>query len=157
MLALHRSCSFPGGAATGDADSAEMTMAWKRYLSQWMTGGTPRQVLPAKADETAAPMPASDLGETVRRALRTVDDPEVGLNIVDLGLVYAIHASRQSVHADITLTTPTCPLGETVVDHARTAIAQALPNVADVTVRLVWEPRWTPAMMSSHARKQLGW
>lgn len=138
-------------------------MSWKHYLSQWMAGDTRRPVSqepPASAD---APTPAPDLGEAsdlrdiVRGALRTVDDPEVGLNIVDLGLVYGIHASPRSVETAITLTTPTCPLGETVVANARTAIRQALPSVTDVTVQLVWEPRWTPSMMSDHAREQLGW
>lgn len=132
-------------------------MSWKRYLPQWMKGDTPKPD-PQDVEDGAETLPSDpELADIVRNALRTVDDPEVGLNIVDLGLVYGIHATTERVRADITLTTPTCPLGETVAENARTAIAQALPEVTDLKVRLVWEPRWSPAMMSDDARKQLGW
>ncbi|WP_448207846.1 metal-sulfur cluster assembly factor [Azospirillum sp. sgz302134] len=132
-------------------------MNWKRYLSPWTKGEAPGREPQGRPDGADATPSDPERGEVVREALRTVNDPEVGLNIVDLGLVYAIHATAEAVQADITLTTPTCPLGETVVENARAAIAQALPDLADVTVRLVWEPRWTPSMMSDHARGQLGW
>ncbi|WP_211107273.1 metal-sulfur cluster assembly factor [Azospirillum thermophilum] len=125
-------------------------MAMPEFLNRWTRKAADANGRP--------PRPAPETpGEIVREALRTVLDPEVGVNIVDLGLVYAVEATEERVRTDITLTTPTCPLGETVAEDARAAIRQALPGVRDLSVRLVWEPAWTPAMMSDDARRQLGW
>lgn len=93
----------------------------------------------------------------VRGMLRSVIDPELGVNIVDLGLVYEIEvASDGGVEIEMTLTTPGCPLGDFLDDQIRACLAQ-LPQVRDVSVRLVWEPPWEPAAMSDSAREQLGW
>ncbi len=93
----------------------------------------------------------------VRRLLRTVIDPELGVNIVDLGLVYEIATEPQGlVGIQMTLTTPGCPLGGFLDDQIRACLAQ-LPQVSDVRVELVWEPPWDPAAMSDAAKEQLGW
>lgn len=132
-------------------------MGWTDFLGRWLNHSDSTGIAePAGAGPPPPGGPATP-EDAVRAALRTVDDPELGMNIVDLGLVYAVEATDEAVRADITLTTPTCPLGETVADHALAAIGRALPGVRDLQVRLVWEPRWTPSMMSDHARKQLGW
>jgi metal-sulfur cluster biosynthetic enzyme len=95
--------------------------------------------------------------EAVREALRSVIDPEAGMNIVDLGLVYRIEAAAQRVRVAMTMTTPSCPVGPMLVDQARSAIRAALPETVDVAVDLVWEPPWNAAMMSERAKKHFGW
>ena len=93
----------------------------------------------------------------VRDALRQVQDPEAGMNIVDLGLVYAIEVGEGSVQVDLTMTTAACPMAELIVDQAHDAIVHAVPKETAVDVRLVWDPPWTPARMSDLARDQFGW
>ena len=95
--------------------------------------------------------------ERVREALCTVDDPEVGMNIVDLGLVYRIDVTPERVRVELTMTTPACPMGELITDNARRAVAAALPQNVAVEVVLVWEPLWTPDRMSESARQTFGW
>jgi metal-sulfur cluster biosynthetic enzyme len=93
----------------------------------------------------------------VRGLLRTVIDPELGVNIVDLGLVYGIATEPQGLVAiEMTLTTPGCPLGGFLDDQIRACLAQ-LPQVSDLRIELVWEPPWGPAAMSDAAKEQLGW
>jgi len=101
--------------------------------------------------------PALPTEDIVREALATVDDPEVGMNIVDLGLVYRIDITPQLVHVELTMTTPACPLGDLITDNVRRAISAAVPETAAVDVVLVWEPPWTPDRMSESARQTFGW
>lgn len=94
--------------------------------------------------------------EQVREQLKQVYDPEVGLNIVDLGLVYDIQVSPEGdVQVVMTLTTPGCPLHGSITAGARSAIAY-MQGVRNANVDLVWEPAWTPEMMSEEAKKHLG-
>jgi|ThiBioDrversion2_1041553.scaffolds.fasta_scaffold120470_2 metal-sulfur cluster biosynthetic enzyme len=90
-------------------------------------------------------------------ALRSVIDPELGINVVDLGLVYgaAIEAGRVSI--DLTMTTPSCPLGDFLKDEASDAIRRHFPDVAAVEVNLVWEPPWGPERISAEGKRALGW
>ena len=104
--------------------------------------------------EAQAAMPTE---ERVREALCTVDDPEVGMNIVDLGLVYRIDIAPERVRVELTMTSPACPLGDLITDNARRAVGAALPQHAAVEVVLVWEPPWTPDRMSESARQTFGW
>jgi metal-sulfur cluster biosynthetic enzyme len=90
-------------------------------------------------------------------ALRRVIDPEIGINIVDLGLVYEAQRRHGHVHVAMTMTTAACPLGESIAEEVRTAIQQNVDGVTSVAVDLVWEPRWQPSMMSPAARERLGW
>ncbi|HKZ71425.1 MAG TPA: iron-sulfur cluster assembly protein [Nitrospirota bacterium] len=89
-------------------------------------------------------------------ALKHVLDPEIGVNIVDLGLVYEVKVENGDVYIQMTMTTPGCPLHESISKGAEEAVRQ-LPGVESVKVDLVWEPAWTPERMSDWARKQLGW
>ncbi len=91
-------------------------------------------------------------------ALRTVYDPELALDIVSLGLVYDVRADGNRVIADITLTTPGCPVSETLPDQAATAIADALGpgGAARVEVHVVWDPPWTPERLDPEAATRLG-
>src|ERR1035437_1705569 len=95
--------------------------------------------------------------ERVREALRTVDDPEVGMNIIDLGLVYRIDITPELVRVELTMTTPACPMGDLITDNARRAVGAALPEGVAVEVALVWEPPWTPDRMWESARQTFGW
>lgn len=95
--------------------------------------------------------------EAVREALRGVDDPEVGMNVVDLGLVYRVEITPEQVRVEMSMTTPACPMGDLITRNARDAIGAILPKGMDVDVQLVWDPPWSPAMMSDSAREAFGW
>ena len=91
----------------------------------------------------------------VREALRQVIDPELGCNIVDLGLVYDIRIGGGQVKVTMSLTTPGCPMHESLAEGARAAVLR-LEGVAAVEVEVVWDPPWHPTMMTSAGRAQLG-
>jgi len=93
--------------------------------------------------------------EAVRDALRTVKDPEAGMNIVDLGLVYEIEVTAPSVTVQMTLTSPGCPVGPQILGESEQAVKD-LDGVEDVTVELVWEPYWTPERINPKVRAFLG-
>ncbi len=90
-------------------------------------------------------------------ALRTVEDPEAGMNIVDLGLVYGVAASEAAVIVDLTMTTAACPMADMIADEARAAVSAIAPPATAIDVRLVWDPPWTPERMSDAARARFGW
>ena len=92
----------------------------------------------------------------VRRAIGTVLDPEFGIPVDDLGLIYDLQIREGEVSIQMTLTTEHCPAGEVIVNGVKTATA-ALPGVRSATVALVWDPVWTPHMLSPRARDLLGW
>jgi metal-sulfur cluster biosynthetic enzyme len=95
--------------------------------------------------------------EAVREALRQVDDPEAGMNIVDLGLVYDVTVSAAAVAVDLTMTSAACPLADLIVERVQGVIAAIVPEGTVVDVRLVWDPPWTPDRMSGIAREHFGW
>lgn len=96
--------------------------------------------------------------DAVRTALRQVIDPEVGMNIVDLGLVYGVDTeSSPGLVIDMTMTSPTCPMGDMILDDANNALAEAFPDLPPADIRLVWDPPWSPAMMSDGAKQSFGW
>jgi metal-sulfur cluster biosynthetic enzyme len=95
--------------------------------------------------------------ETLRNALRTVIDPEAGMNIVDLGLVYRLEASEATVSVDMTMTSPACPMGEMIVEEAETALRKVMPPAQELQVNLVWSPPWEPSLMSDDAKQHFGW
>lgn len=95
-------------------------------------------------------------GELARKALRAVKDPELGLNIIDIGLVYDVTVSDEGqAHVTMTLTSPGCPAGAEIMADVRTTIAD-LDGVTGVEVELVWEPYWTPERMDPRVRAFLG-
>ena len=93
--------------------------------------------------------------DTIIDALKTVKDPEVGVNIVDLGLVYAIKHEGEAIDVEMTLTTPACPAGPQILRDATTAL-EALDGVTEAHVKLVMHPPWTPDRMSDDAKDELG-
>ena len=94
--------------------------------------------------------------EQVREKLRLVYDPESGVNIVDLGLVYEIRLDSEKIYIRMTLTTPGCPMHNMIVG----GVERVLQEVADhrnIEVDVVWEPRWSPDQMSQEAKEKLGY
>ena len=88
-------------------------------------------------------------------ALRTVTDPEIGINVVDLGLVYSIQPHEDQVDVEMTLTTPACPAGPEILRNAVTAV-EKLEGVSKANVKLVMSPPWSPDRMTDAARDELG-
>ena len=91
----------------------------------------------------------------ILRALKEVHDPELGINIVDLGLVYRAERTREGIVVEMTMTTPTCPIGEMMVMQAETALKRHFPDVEVVRVHLVWDPPWSPDMMTEEGHRVL--
>lgn len=92
----------------------------------------------------------------IRQALYEVYDPELGVNIMDLGLVYDVDLNAEGfVDITMTLTTPGCPMHEAIGDGVGAAI-QEISGLTGGEITLVWEPQWTPDMMSDEGRRQLG-
>ncbi len=107
------------------------------------------------ADTTAsAPLPDSN---AILAELRQVIDPEVGMNIVDLGLVYRVAVAADAVAIDMTMTSPACPMGDMMVDEVKTVVAAIVPAGVRIEVQLVWSPPWEPSRMSEAARKHFQW
>ena len=95
--------------------------------------------------------------EHLREALRAVVDPEAGMNVVDLGLVYDITVTTDRVRVVMTTTSPACPVGALIADEVEAALRTALPVGVSVDVTLTWSPAWDSSMMSDAARRHFGW
>ena len=93
--------------------------------------------------------------DAILAALRTVKDPELNVNIVDLGLVYTVQTREAEVDVEMTLTSPACPAGPQILGDATKAI-EALDGVSKAHVKLVMSPPWTPEKMTDDARDELG-
>lgn len=95
--------------------------------------------------------------DQVKEYLKSVIDPELGINIVDLGLVYGIETSEngEEILITMTLTTPGCPLHDSIVGGVK-AVLQSVKGVKMVHVDLVWAPAWSPDRMTEAAKRQLG-
>ncbi len=94
--------------------------------------------------------------QEVWNALRQVIDPELGINIVDLGLVYSVKVQNGQVQVVMTMTTPACPLHTYLTSTAEAVIWQQVRDVQAVEIQLAWVPRWNPMMMTDAAKRQLG-
>jgi FeS assembly SUF system protein len=96
------------------------------------------------------------LGDRVIEALRTVYDPEIPVNIFELGLVYRIDVDDDdAVHIDMTLTSPMCPVAETLPEEVKAKV-EALDGVQAAKVNVIWDPPWNPSMMTEEAQLELG-
>lgn len=93
--------------------------------------------------------------DEVLDALRNVYDPEIGINIVDLGLVYDLRQENGQVAIDMTLTSMGCPAGPMLVQQIEEVLA-GLDGVDGVSVQLIWNPPWSPSLMSEDAKMELG-
>jgi metal-sulfur cluster biosynthetic enzyme len=106
--------------------------------------------------ETPAPTPSGSITEDkVKLALRRVKDPELNLNILDLGLIYAISVEGNDVKVDMSLTSPGCPSGPEIMTDAENQL-KAMEGVGTVAMNLVWSPPWTPDRIEPRVRAYLG-
>ncbi len=95
--------------------------------------------------------------EEIREVLQmNVRDPELMINVVDLGLVYDITVEDKAATIAMTLTSPGCPVGPMILGDAQRYVHQAFPELEEVNIDLVWTPFWNPNMMSEEAREELG-
>lgn len=138
----------PPRARVEDAESPAEKLERKRdYLAGFLAER------PAGADPTA---PGGELYEAVIAALKDIFDPEIPVNIYDLGLIYGVDVSEDgAVMVTMTLTTPHCPVAESMPGEVELRVG-AVPGVRDCEVTLVWDPPWDPAKMSDEARLELG-
>jgi metal-sulfur cluster biosynthetic enzyme len=95
--------------------------------------------------------------EDVIASLQQVEDPELGVNIVDLGLIYSIEIADHSIHVTMTMTAPGCPLTDFLEKETRRTLQTAFADIDSITVEVVWYPPWSSAMMTWRAKEQLGW
>ena len=100
-------------------------------------------------------MTAELTGDAVRQTLRTVKDPELNLNIIDLGLVYDVDVEDGNVHIQMTLTSPGCPAGPQIMNDIHKTLG-AMDGVQDVDIEIVWEPYWTPEKIEPKIRAMMG-
>ena len=101
--------------------------------------------------------PLNTLEQTVLDALLKVIDPEAGENIVDLGLVYGIEVENNAAKVNLTMTSPACPVGEMLLDDIHSTLSNMLPDEIKIDINLVWDPPWSPDMISNEAKQRLGW
>lgn len=95
--------------------------------------------------------------EAAFEAMKSVYDPEIGVNIVDLGLVFGVETDEaNNVEVTMTLTSMGCPLGPVIIRDIQNAISGVDEGVGEVNVRIVWSPPWSPEMMSEDAKDELG-
>lgn len=112
--------------------------------------------LQKKPENVPAGVPGGDLYEAVVAALKEIYDPEIPVNIYDLGLIYGVEVDDESdVTVTMTLTTPHCPVAETMPGEVELRAA-SVPGVRDAEVNLVWDPPWGPDKMTDEARLELG-
>ncbi len=100
-------------------------------------------------------VPAPLSPDAVRAALKTVKDPELDMNIIDLGLVYDVGIADGEVRVKMTLTSPGCPAGPMITNDAY-GVLRGLDGVKDVDIEIVWEPYWTPERMDPKVRALMG-
>ena len=93
--------------------------------------------------------------DQVKMALRKVKDPELNLNVVDLGLIYGIAVEEGRVSIDMSLTSPGCPAGPQIMGDVERAV-KAVPGVANMNINLVWDPMWTPDRIEPRVRAYMG-
>jgi metal-sulfur cluster biosynthetic enzyme len=103
----------------------------------------------------AVPNPITE--DKVRESLQNVIDPEAGMSVIDLGLIYGIDVSQERIHVRMTMTSAACPLADSITESVRHEIRAVAPEDVAIDVEMVWDPPWTPDLMSEHARTRFGW
>jgi len=111
--------------------------------------------MPAEAPAPPTAVDPAELEEGIVEALKTVYDPEIPVNIYEMGLIYDIDIEGGEVKLKMTLTSPGCPVAGSLPGEVKAKV-ETVPGVASADVELVWEPTWNPSMMSEAARLQLG-
>jgi len=134
--------------ATGDDAGGDRLVPVSAQAGADRPGGDPA----AAETSPSAPVVTEEL---VKLALRRVKDPELNLNVIDLGLIYAINVDGTTVSVDMSLTSPGCPSGPEIMRDVEQQL-RAMPGVEDVVVNLVWSPYWTPERIEPRVRAYLG-
>ena len=135
-------------AAVVEAESPAEKLERKRDYLEGFLAAKPEGVSPGE--------PGGDIYEGVIAALRDIFDPEIPVNIYDLGLIYGVDVSAEGhVAVTMTLTTPHCPVAESMPGEVELRVG-AVPGVRDAEVNLVWDPPWDPQKMSDEAKLELG-
>jgi metal-sulfur cluster biosynthetic enzyme len=120
---------------------------------------------PQSPPQTAAPDPLQAIaydGDPAQRlplieALQQVIDPEMSMNIVDLGLVYEVSQRPEEVIVTMTMTSAACPVADVIMAEVENELDRVLPKSCEITIDLVWDPAWNPERMSARARRAFGW
>ena len=97
------------------------------------------------------------LAGQVRSELKKVIDPELGINVIDLGLIYDLDIRQNHLKVVMTMTSPACPINAFLAESIKSAILATIPQIRSVEVEVVWEPPWSPQKMSEEARRLLGY
>jgi len=135
-------------ASQTPGETAAATLARKKDYLEGFLAQPPAGTAPAE--------PGGALYEAVIAALRDIFDPEIPVNIYDLGLIYGVEVSPEAAATvTMTLTTPHCPVAESMPGEVELRVA-SVPGIRDAEVNLVWDPPWDPAKMSDEARLELG-
>lgn len=146
------SVAAPPKARVEDAEAPPETLGEKLERKRDYLEG----FLAEKPAGLASGEPGGDLYEAVIAALKEIFDPEIPVNIYDLGLIYGVDVDAEGgVVVTMTLTTPHCPVAESMPGEVELRVS-AVPGVRDADVNLVWDPPWDPAKMSDEARLELG-
>lgn len=90
-------------------------------------------------------------------SLQTVIDPEIGENLIDLGLIYDINVNNGIARITFTMTSYACPMSEMVIEDIHDTVSKVLHDGEELELDLVWEPAWEPSMMNAEAKARLGW
>ncbi|MHA6332331.1 SUF system Fe-S cluster assembly protein [Qipengyuania sp. CAU 1752] len=148
---LNASSSKPPRARVEDAVEDEAPHEKLERKRDYLEG-----FLQKKPENVPAGAPGGDLYEAVVSALKEIYDPEIPVNIYDLGLIYGVEVDDEAdVTVTMTLTTPHCPVAETMPGEVELRAA-SVPGVRDAEVNLVWDPPWGPEKMTDEARLELG-
>lgn len=137
----------PPRARVEDAEAPRETFERKK---DYLEGFLAQKPAPQTGEE-----PGGDVYESVIAALKDIYDPEIPVNIYDLGLIYNVEIEDGSAVVTMTLTTPHCPVAETMPGEVELRV-ESVPGIRDAEVNLVWEPAWSPASMTDEARLELG-
>lgn len=130
----------------GDETASEKLERKKDYLEGFLS---------QKPAALSGEQPGGDLYEAVIAALKDIYDPEIPVNIYDLGLIYNVEINEGHAMVTMTLTTPHCPVAESMPGEVELRVG-AVPGIGDAEVNLVWDPPWSPANMTDEARLELG-
>lgn len=141
------SVEAPPKARVEDVETAPEKLERKRDYLEGFLAAKPAEVAPGAV--------GGDLYEAVINALKDIYDPEIPVNIYDLGLIYNVEIDEGHVMVTMTLTTPHCPVAESMPAEVELRVG-AVPGVGDAEVNLVWDPPWSPENMSDEARLELG-
>jgi metal-sulfur cluster biosynthetic enzyme len=144
-----------GTAASGDGAASAGPSAAGELAAPRASAAPGESAAPSEATAPAEPANGAFSPDQARLVLRRVKDPELNLNIVDLGLIYDVTVAGSDVRVDMSLTSPGCPSGPEIMGEAEKEL-RTIPGVGEVVVNLVWSPAWTPDRIEPRVRAYMG-